>query len=223
MENNTDQNSQIKYMDKFLYLSNRLEFLTGYTLTSNKLKIYGTPRNGKCTLMVKEIYENIAALIHTKNNLGDEDISQNEKVLCLTIGDGKHPRAGILFALATKWKVISIDPIMDDKWLANTEHNFGHLLPNLECVAAKANDIINEIDFTKYDYVVMIGVHTHADMYDAKRMITKKKFDTKLLILYIPCCKGIPRQFNNTKPIVDTNDSVIPSTKNRIIIWKINW
>jgi len=222
--------SQMKYLSKFLYLSNRLEYLTGYTLNSNKLHIYGKPHNGKCDGMIKEIYENISALMHIIDILPDEDMLWNENVLCLAVGDGKHPRAGILFALATKWAVISIDPIMDVKWVEQPEHaeianetdNFSKLLPNLKCVANTDNEVINEINFNKYEYVVIIGVHTHANMAHVKNTITKKKRDAKILLLYVPCCKGIPKEFNKTNRTIDLNDEAIPTDKNRVIVWKFN-
>jgi hypothetical protein len=177
------------------------------------------PRNGKCKNMTKEILENISALMHITSHSLVDKLLNNDNILCLAVGDGKHPRSGILFALATKWHVISIDPIMDNKWL----NQYKSVITNLECKQATANDVISTIDFAGYQYVIMVGVHSHANMFEAKRMIMKKKSDTKLLLLHMPCCKKIPIQFNNIKPIVDVHDIIIPSIKNRILMWQFNW
>ena len=133
----------------------------------------------------------------------------------MTIGDGKHPRAGILFVLATKWIVKSIDPIMDNQWQKP-------LLENLECMQMKDIDAINQIDFENYQIVLIIGVHSHADLYESKRQI-QMKTNAKIIMLYIPCCKGIPRQLRNHKPIIDKLDDAIPSSKNRVLVWKFGF
>lgn len=200
------------YFAKFIYLNNRMQYLTGKSLLDNDLNIYGKPRNKKCNHVVKEICENISALTAVTNYM--PDALDDDNILCLAIGDGKQPRAGILFALSTKWNVISIDPIMDDKWLTFHQEN----LPNLKCVKATATVAIDNIDFNKYACVVIVGVHSHADMFEVKKEVSKKS-DARILIIYIPCCKGIPRQFNKNNLVIDKYDPSIPSTKNRLLIW----
>ena len=37
--------------------------------------------------------------------------------LCLVLGDGQHPRTGILSAIQCGWNVVSIDSELDDKWV----------------------------------------------------------------------------------------------------------
>lgn len=138
-----DNLKQNEYFSKFLHLSCTFEYFTGYSLNSNKLKIYGTPKYGKSTSMVKEIYENTSALIHIKKLCSNDNILRNNNILCMIIGDGKHPRAGILFALDTKWHVVSIDPIMDEKWVNRTQLCFinQQILKNLLCEQGRRYNI----------------------------------------------------------------------------------
>lgn len=68
----------------------------------------------------------------------------------------------------------------------------------------------------------MVGVHSHGDLYEIRRNIIKRYRDVKLLMLSIPCCKGMHKKFMESSDFV-TDDLMIPSTKNTIYAWKYNW
>jgi hypothetical protein len=186
-------------------------------------------RNGPC----KEFYETLCAHyqifltirtivsktgvgnLYTNNNMATI-FENNNRVLCIVAGDGICPRTGYGFAQLTKWKVISIDPMMGGskiKCVAGTnqlqsnininnfiEQKYQCILPtNLLCVRGYAEQYQYG---DQYDYVILVHVHSHANF---SKMWNK--FSDKYKIGYtMPCC------FDN-KQTLDTNNKLF--TKGR--------
>lgn len=170
----------------------------------------------------KELYETLAAhyVVYTAIrrifsssgegnvfiNLDAATVFENdENVLCIVAGDGTCPRTAYGFAKQTKWKVISIDPLMGNNVMRGTntqtnnaneliERKYGCELPsNLTCVRSKAECFQYGSEFS---YVILVHVHSHAnfqEMWD--------KFEGYNRIGYtMLCCGHVVHKLNN-----DTN------------------
>jgi hypothetical protein len=166
----------------------------------------------------KEMTENIAAVYHlfsflTKRTLPSNLSKDNERVLCLCVGDGKNPQTGLLFSGLTNWKVLSVDPIMKKKWVEQKD------VKNLKCV----NGYIECIDFDKIkrndlDMIVIVGVHCHANL-DLFWKDLIVKFDLPMICLSIPCCTGYSQTLKDVLPEVNLVETGILSVKNKVLIW----
>lgn len=157
----------------------------------------------------KEITESVSALRNTINYLkekyGKIDIFNNTNVLCLCVADGMRPQTGTLFAIKTKWQVYSIDPLMNSEY----KHDYA----NLHCVSSLVEDC--HFDFEKYELVVVIGVHSHANLDD----LWIKIGENKKFLLSIPCCGGIVHTVEGVEPVFDLFDGGIYSPKKRVIAY----
>lgn len=126
-------------------------------------------------------------------------------VLVLCVGDGNRPQTGTLFAITNcKWNIYSIDPIMDDKY----QHSF----PNLHCVSALIEDC--SFDYSKYDLVIIVGVHSHANLNNLWNSIQAKK-----ILVTLPCCGSFVHTLADVRPVIEEYDIGIISPKNKVFCY----
>jgi hypothetical protein len=114
------------------------------------------------------------------------------KIVCIVHGDGINPRTALLLALTTRWQVHSVDPIMgglvcqgDPR--ATIEGRYGIELPdNLMIHRAKVEDADIRIpDDT--DFVIMVGVHSHADL----PSMWRRFLGYRRVAFTLPCCPDV--------------------------------
>ncbi|XWV25159.1 hypothetical protein QJ856_gp0613 [Tupanvirus deep ocean] len=203
------------YMDKFIKYNAHFQEKYGVSLISDKLAVYGKKQP------TKEICESIAAITHTRRYCSD--LLDNSNVLCFAVADGIAPRTGILLAKLTKWNVHSIDPIMGNTWIKNGENSL--LLPNLVCHKAMLEVIDESIisSMSNIDAVVVVGVHSHADLNSFWLKLKAQVPGKPIFLLSIPCCKEFEHYIKDTPPLFDIEDVGIPSPKNRVMAWTHNW
>lgn len=163
------------------------------------LRILGKTKNK----LTKEALETTSAWVYLKNAFEqiffpDASYSQrptefekyfgNEKTVCIVPGDGIGPRTGLMFALLTKWQVISVDPIM----------NIGALpeLPsNLTCIKGKVEDI----DLKPYQgfNCVSVHVHSHANYEELWKKFEEISPNAFHIGYSNPCCVGYQHTLDN--------------------------
>ena len=135
-----------------------------------------------------------------------------QDVLCICVADGKTPKSGHLFAGCTEFKVISIDPLMSKKYVGKSGHK------NLTCI----DDVVENANLgetEKYKMVVLVGIHSHANIQNLWDKLVKE--EKPILCLSIPCCGGFvhgPKQ----DPEEEFKERGIFSDKNKILIWHKN-
>ncbi len=209
-----EKNDKTKYLTKLYYKNQLFEEEHGASLFSKKLDLYGRDK------VIKEICENFAAYYHVRSMCCP--ILGNPNVLCITVADGVAPRAGSIFSMHTKWQVHSVDPLMREKWTNKTNKKF---FPNLTCHTNTIENSYEEIikSISNPVTIVVIGVHSHANLNDLWIRITTDFNKTPILFLSIPCCKGFQHHINGVEPILNITDENIPTTANRILIWTKNW
>ncbi|SNW62153.1 Hypothetical protein ORPV_249 [Orpheovirus IHUMI-LCC2] len=180
-------------------------------ITTDILEIYGNKAPSKELSESASVYRHIANLFCRK--LGTEyynTLSKDPNVLCLVVADGVNPKTGHIFAGMTAWKVSSIDPIMNDKWIENPRHS------NLTCIKS----LVEDVDFSyikDHSMVIVVAVHSHANTNELwNRLITYNK---PLIYLSVPCCTGFVHKVNDVVPILDINDDTILSDKNNVVVW----
>ena len=165
----------------------------------------------------KELTENFAPAFHLiqfLNSLENEEkySVNNEKILCINVGDGKNPKSAIVFSALTRWKVLSVDPLMEENWINQIEFD------NLKCISSFVEGLIfDQICSQIVDLIIIVGVHCHADLNSFFHKISSS-LHLPTLLYSIPCC--IP-EFQNLDfpPRLDFKDQGIISKKNQVFIW----
>ena len=145
-----------------------------------------------------------------------------KNVTFIIIGDGIAPKTGILFALNDdEWKVYVIDPLISNEW---TNGIYSKYFPNMQCYPNKIEEVIFSInnDLKNQDVVVVVGVHSHANLSMVWEYLIKNNTELPLALLSIPCCGGVEHFIKSRDPFLDKVDEGIPSEKNRVMIWKNN-
>jgi len=156
----------------------------------------------------KEITESMAAFDAVRRIVMPNTGIQygDENVFVFAVGDGHRPRTGALFAMRTKWTVISIDPEMN-------RHEADKSVRRLVVCKTKIEDFnfIHTMPATRKAIIVL--VHSHATIKACLESITG--FDERHIVS-IPCCvpQDIPR-----KVFYGYTDTGIWSAKNQVKIW----
>lgn len=122
----------------------------------------------------KEITESMAALVAVRGMLGVEAYGDRQG-LAVVIGDGTDPRTGALFAMVTRWEVISIDPSLR----ADTSK-----VERLTGVTCKVEDYV-PTERQKHRRVVFVLVHSHGVL--TKAVIDKFE-PSSFCVFSMPCC-----------------------------------
>lgn len=202
LEIENDNSKMISYMNRFLFYCENMRKYNDFDV-SEFMKMYGGKHR------TKEICESMSALSYTLKHC--EDILNNKNILCLVVADGMNPKTGILLSVKTEWNVISIDPILKEKWVNNK------IIPNLSCYNDLVENVIDSIliENENVDQVVIVGVHSHANLNNVWKKIDKKKF-----CLSIPCCAGYEHYIKDHEPIFCVQDMGIPSPKNFVYGWE---
>lgn len=148
----------------------------------------------------KEITESMAAFDGVRKHIIKADsILKNRNITLVSVGDGNTPRTAGLFAFLTKWECISVDPLMkNEDWDVKRLTTY--------------KSRIEELDL-EYKNVIILGVHSHADM---KATLDHIKGTASRSMLSIPCC--VP--YNYIEPDLIYNDYGIWSPKNEVRIWR---
>lgn len=202
------------YMNRFFFISSLFQKNYGYELISRELGLYGTNRQ------TKEIMESMAAY-HTAIQQC-KAIKENGNVLCLVVADGSRPRTAALFATTTSWQVYSVDPQMSDEWIVGP---YKTIVPNLHCHDKKIEDVLELLldIHSGVDAVVIVGVHSHADLNATYTNVCTSLPTTPVLLVSIPCCRGYAHYVENETPIINFTEPAIPSDKNVVLAWSQRW
>ena len=139
----------------------------------------------------KEITESMGAFFAVRNYL--RDISpRDSEVALVTVGDGNTPRTASIFAFMTRWKCYSVDPILRDlDWNIDRLHVARTPVEQFRLDAKT---------------VVVVSVHSHADMGATLKSITGENRS----MVAIPCCVA----YNKVAADVEYYDPGIWSNKN---------
>ena len=177
---------QYKYMNEFIRLNK----------SSADMLLFGLFPNAK------EVTESYAALNAVKTKLKQYDLSDPEVTL-VSVGDGRTPRTASLFAFRTNLQCISIDPLLNTEKIPYWENNIKRLKCYPNCV--------EELDLC-YDKVIIVAVHSHANM---KNTLDHVRGKVRSMVA-IPCCKPFVHEI---KP-KEFRDAGIWSPKNLVKVWR---
>jgi hypothetical protein len=160
---------------------------------ASRLLSFGIFPNAK---EVSESFGAFAALRHLPYAPNRRD------VLAVCVGDGVSPRTGATIALRSGWRVISVDPLMRAKWAAPR-------IERLTCSRAK----IEDLRISHPGPVVIVAVHSHARLEDARRVIDAPE----VAAVAIPCC--VPQSLGSP-PDVTYQDAEIISPAREVRVWR---
>jgi hypothetical protein len=161
---------------------------------------------------MKELQETSVALYYIKSVLSHNkkyfEMASPDNTVVICHGDGITPRTGAVFAYQfPEWQVYSVDPMMQKEYTKN------NLFPNLTCF----NDYTQNVKFaTKDKLVILVGVHSHADI----KQLWETCSDAKARITYSnPCCGGFEWKPHDKEPYVNREETTICTVKNKIYVW----
>src|SRR3990167_117347 len=121
----------------------------------------------------KELTESFACFNSVRKMLGCA--SFGTELTCLVPGDGTAPRTGALFALRTRWNVLSVDPIMRGSWVAGA-----HNIRRLRALSLK----VEELEPVVAGHVVVVSCHSHASLKGVMQRVNAERVD----VISLPCC-----------------------------------
>jgi hypothetical protein len=152
----------------------------------------------------KEITESFGAYSAVKKYL--KTFSLNDpNITCVCVGDGNTPRTAATFAYRSRWQAISVDPRLKKCWI---KANNKQAIQRIDVRPKRIEDVRVEADS-----VVLVAVHSHADLRVAIKSIVAKR----IAVVAMPCCV---KQELDTKPDIEFRDTGIWSMHNLIKIWK---
>jgi len=174
------------------------------------------------------------------------DIPRNiyRNVHVYAIADGVSPRAGLMFALKSKYRVFSIDPLMYEKYVIG--NSWGHLsrghffgqycrwegievwdthisckIENLRCLEAKIEEFDQEKECYEHglpEVAILVLCHAHTKLSTCLKHIKAKK---EYWVIAMPCCMNILDEEHQQYIVHSYRDEGIPSPKNEISILRI--
>jgi hypothetical protein len=128
--------------------------------------------------------------------------------LCMCVGDGRLPQSAYLFATTTNWQVLAIDPALEEEWVEDTT------VPSLKCLAKLVEDV--DIDFKLYSRVIIVAVHSHADL-DA--LWQRIAVNIEKIALSVPCCQGFVQHVAGVPPVHHFREVEMQTEKNEVFMW----
>lgn len=208
-----DISTFINYMNQFFRLCLNAQKVFDVKI-ADILEAYGTCKQ------TKEITESMSAYNNIRNNIDNINLL-DENIVCLIIGDGTRPKTGIVFSVNTKWKILSVDPEMDDRWV-NSNNQF----TNLTCYKNKIEDILIDIlnDNKEMSQLFIINVHSHANLDESWNTIINwrenNKLDVKLLCFSMLCCPKFVQRITSIEPFYEGRDCGVISPQNKVCMWR---
>lgn len=161
----------------------------------------------------KEITESMAVFNAYRKNLMFSYTPNEENTTCIVVGDGVVPRTGAVFAMRTKFDVISVDPQMR---CFNPFITIKRLTP----MKSRAEEIYYGSSFDK---LIIVAVHSHAPLDKVIKRIEKTTNIKEFVIISMPCCyEDNIEHLDTITKIISYNDWGIHSEKRRINIYKYN-
>lgn len=130
---------------------------------------------------------------------------KNPDMHCIVVGDGNTPRTAGYLATRTKWKCMSIDPLLKQDKIPFWESN----IRNLACVPKR----VEELAPIFVENMVIVSVHSHA----YAKHILQHLLAVNRSLVSIPCCV---KQHYDGKPDFSYEDLSIWSGKRKVELWK---
>jgi DNA-directed RNA polymerase subunit RPC12/RpoP len=149
-------------------------------------------------------------------------------VLVLAIGDGTTPRTAALACFLTSWHAVSIDPLLDSKWVGTNPNGVRQLtghrgtldeymqrLPALTTRTEDGEPLVK---------LVLLCVHSHARFIGDSCIsaIRAKYGHVATTLVAIPCCATFhPEKDIGRRAEISYEDLCIFSDKRKVSVW--NW
>jgi hypothetical protein len=132
----------------------------------------------------KEITETIGVFEAARLRVGLAH--PREDVLAVCVGDGVFPRTAAYVAYLSRWKAVSVDPLLriEDPRL----QAFAQRTSRLHMHAQRIEDV--RIDARGFTDVVFLFVHSHASLAAAVSALDGLAHDARIHAVSMPCCFG---------------------------------
>lgn len=182
----------LRYMDEFLGLH-----------CANDLLRLGVFPNAK------EITESFSCFRAAVNCFGGMPSCGRDDVTAVVVGDGVSPRTAILFALRTKWRAVSIDPLLRAKWQGLNPAGIDRL-----------EGIAKHVQHTgkrrfRGDLVIVFP-HSHAPTSEALDRFT---CTGERHVVWLPCCVP-PNVPSRPTPDHSYEDFGVWSPQRTVMVWR---
>ena len=136
----------------------------------------------------KEITESMSVYNAYRRHFMIQMDLQDEKNMCICVGDGCTPRTGAIFATRSKWAVCSVDPRLrlQNNYILELHHKIKRLWLYKEKIE-KTSWCLDKIN-----NILVVAVHSHASLKltveTLKAEIHGLSTNKKLNIISLPCC-----------------------------------
>lgn len=144
----------------------------------------------------KEVTESMGMFSFVRKHLWTMLRPDDSNVKVIVVGDGHRARTGAMFAMRTRWQVVSIDPALTPV--------YG--IKRLSCVSAKV-ETLDPVDLGPFS--LLVTVHSHAPLDKMLATINTAYW------VDMPCCQDTMRGWS-----VCTEDLSIWSPKNKIYLYE---
>lgn len=159
----TFKQRSLRYLDEFVYLQCSRDML--------EMELFPN---------AKEITESFAAYEAARKYFWPRVQFDDSTIKLVVVGDGSSPRTAATFAYRTRWNCYSIDPVLKTNKTRWSTINRLHMYKN------KIEELNSDaLQITLESVVVLVMVHSHADIEAAVKAVTPCK---NLNIVAMPCC-----------------------------------
>lgn len=158
----------------------------------------------------KELTESFACFNAAREHLSSVFRPDDPSVLAVVVGDGLTPRTAALFCFRTKWRCVSIDPLMreDQPWSTRIER--------LTAVRAKLQDAAAGESYAA-ERVLLILPHAHIGLDECMKYVD---WQDALGAIVMPCCNWYMSAQRCGPPFHEADDFGIISPHRLMRVWK---
>ena len=161
----------------------------------------------------KELTESFSIFNAARAHLTDKEFGfdfSDPAVTVIAVGDGYTPRTAALFGFRTKWRCVSVDPLM------TTPSEWEHKVQRLAVHRARFQDVHDEAALTG-DRVLLVLPHAHISVGECIRRV---RWRSAIAAVVIPCCDNYAISAATGPPMFEEEDGGVVSPHRLVRIWR---
>ena len=161
----------------------------------------------------KELTESFSIFNAARAYLTDKEFGfdfSDPAVTVIAVGDGYTPRTAALFGFRTKWRCVSVDPLM------TTPSEWEHKVQRLAVHRARFQDVHDEAALTG-DRVLLVLPHAHISVGECIRRV---RWRSAIAAVVIPCCDNYAISAATGPPMFEEEDGGVVSPHRLVRIWR---
>lgn len=163
----------------------------------------------------KELSESFACFHAAREHLGESFQPDDSRVLLVCVGDGMTPRTAALFCFRTRWRCVSIDPLLTDGPAAPEGGTWAERVERLTALRGRLQDVAPAGGFAA-ERVVLVLPHCHYGLDDSLRHV---RWRSALAAVVMPCCNFYAAADGCGAPLHQEDDLGVVSPHRQVSVW----